>query len=232
MDVQMPEMDGLTATRRIREDEAQGLIRIPIIAVTAHAMTGDRERCLNTGMDGYISKPINGQELKSAIAAVIPGGDATSNTEEPVDGTGNATTWNIAKALDSLDGNKELLCEVVEIFLAEAPQQISSLRSSMAEEDTAGIEAIAHSLKGELGYLGISEVSERAGELEVLGRRRDLQNASKVFAALETEILAVLDAMRDVSAMNLKTQVAATNAACEPCKSACAIESRLAGGGL
>jgi len=69
----MPEMDGLTATQKIREGEAQGRSRIPIIAVTAHAMKGDRERCVGAGMDGYITKPINGRALEEAIAAVVPG---------------------------------------------------------------------------------------------------------------------------------------------------------------
>jgi two-component system sensor histidine kinase/response regulator len=74
MDVQMPEMDGLAATKRIREHEKQTRFHVPIIAMTAHAMTGDRERCLNAGMDGYVSKPINGKKLEQAIASVVTQG--------------------------------------------------------------------------------------------------------------------------------------------------------------
>ncbi len=76
MDVQMPEMDGLTATRKIRESEQSTPLHLPIIAMTAHAMKGDRERCIDAGMDGYVSKPISSPQLEEAIASALrwPGG--------------------------------------------------------------------------------------------------------------------------------------------------------------
>jgi signal transduction histidine kinase/CheY-like chemotaxis protein len=205
MDVQMPEMDGLKATEKIREKERQTQLHIPIIAMTAHAMKGDRERCIEAGMDGYISKPINGRELEEAIAGVIPGWDDTrdcksSRTQEQDAAPSGAITWNIAQTVERLGGDEELLHEVVEIFLEEGPKQMTTLRHAIAEGNAECIEKTAHSLRGELGYLGISEASLKARELEEMGRKHDLQHTAEVFAALETGISGVLLSMRGMDA--------------------------------
>jgi PAS domain S-box-containing protein len=205
MDVQMPEMDGLKATEKIREKERQTQLHIPIIAMTAHAMKGDRERCIEAGMDGYISKPINGRELEEAIAGVIPGLDDTrdcksSRTQEQDAAPGGAITWNIAQTAERLGGDEELLHEVVEIFLEEGPKQMTTLRHAIADGDAECIEKTAHSLRGELGYLGISQVSQKARELEEMGRKHDLQHTAEVFAAFETGIAGVLLSMRGMDA--------------------------------
>jgi signal transduction histidine kinase/DNA-binding response OmpR family regulator len=204
MDIQMPQMDGLAAAKKIREDEMQGSSRIPIIAVTAHAMGGDRERCLDAGMDGYITKPINGRKLEEAIASVICGrNDASTGTnssaQEQDAHQESAITWNSAKTLEGLGGDEQLLHEVMEIFLEEGPKQMTSLRRAIADGNAVDIERTAHSLKGELGYLGISLVSERASELEGMGRSRDLQQSAEVFAAFDIEISAILNSMRSVN---------------------------------
>ena len=137
MDIQMPEMDGLTATRKIRESEMRASLGIPIIAMTAHAMTGDRERCLHAGMDGYISKPINSQELERAIAAVIPGGDTILTLRSRVPGPASATTWDIAAGIEAdWAATNNFSMKWWRFFLPRAPQQIASLRRAMAEEDT------------------------------------------------------------------------------------------------
>lgn len=196
MDIQMPEMDGLTATQKIRESETDGRCRMPIIAVTAHAMKGDRERCLDGGMDGYISKPINCQELEDGIAAAFPGQDNPSisavSEAQKEDG---AHPWNMAEILKRLGGDEKLLHEIADIFLAECPKQIASLRLAIANRDSADIERTAHSLKGELGYLGIADVSQQAAELEGMGRRGDLQLSADVFTAFDIKISAILSSM-------------------------------------
>jgi signal transduction histidine kinase/DNA-binding response OmpR family regulator len=212
MDIQMPVMDGLTATQKIREGEAQGRSHIPIIAVTAHAMKGDRERCVGAGMNGYITKPINGRALEEAIAAVLLGCDDTVSvtsysTPELAAAVASVPTWDIAQTLERFGGDERLLYEVVEIFLAEGPKQITILRHAIAEGDSAGIERIAHSLKGELGYLGIPQVSQKAGELEEMGRSGALQQTAEVFAAFDTEISAIFDLMRGVTVINPETQL-------------------------
>jgi CheY-like chemotaxis protein len=237
MDIQMPEVDGLTATGKIREGEEQTQLHLPIIAMTAHAMKKDRGRCLKAGMDGYISKPINIRRLEEEIVGVLHGRNettsgASSTTQEQDAAPDGAMTWDIAQALDSLGGDAQLLHEVVELFLVEAPQQITSLRRAIAEGDAAGIEMTAHNLKGELGYLGISEASRKAGELEMIGRRRELQGAAKVFVAFETEISAILNVMRDASGIHLETQLGLAKARVEPYQHAREMESQLAGEGL
>lgn len=203
MDIQMPEMDGLTATRKIREAEAQSRSRTPIIAVTAHAMAGDRERCIDAGMDGYVTKPLNIRGLNEAIAAVLHGGAGTPaeyrETPEQYVAQGCAPTWDIAQTLERLGGDEKLFHEVVDIFLSEGPEQVASLRHAVANGDSEGIERTAHSLKGELGYLGISQVSEQASELEGMGRRHDLHKSAALFSAFETEMSAILNSMRSVT---------------------------------
>ncbi len=203
MDIQMPEMDGLTATKKIREGETMmpGGSCIPIVAMTAHAMKGDRERCLEGGMDGYVSKPIFGKVLEEEIATVIKG-RVTIETQLGNVLPRNMVNWDAGQALVILGGDEKLFREIVEIFLAEGPIHLTSLRQAIAEGDAAAIEATAHRLKGELGYLGISGVAAKACELEEIGRRRDLEHAAEVFAAFEIEIAAILNSMRSVNGMN------------------------------
>jgi len=203
MDIQMPEMDGLTATRKIREAEAQGQSRVPIIAVTAHAMASDRTRCIEAGMDGYVTKPLNVRGLNEAIAAVLHAGPGTTvdYTEAPEQSVvrGSTPTWDVAQSLERLGGDKKLFHEVMDIFLSEGPEQVARLRDAIANGDSAGIEMTAHSLKGELGYLGISQVSQQAGELEGMGRRHDLDESAALFAEFDIEMSAILSSMKSVN---------------------------------
>jgi len=206
MDVQMPEMDGLTATQKIREGEKRTLSHLPIIAMTAHAMKGDRERCLEAGMDGYVSKPIDKKELEPAIASAVPGPDATSLGPSPKpkkeDAVANSLlAWDITKSLERLDGDEHLLYDVIGIFLEDIPKHMTSLQQAVAQGNAEALAKTAHSLKGELGYLGISELSQKAGELEEMGRRSDLEHAAGAFAVFEMEISAVAATMRNGNRM-------------------------------
>ena len=201
MDLQMPEMDGLTATKQIREQEIQTQAHLPIIAMTAHALKGDRERCLEGGMDGYVSKPINVKDLKDAIAAVVQGGTirgiASARPAEPaITPTGTTAAWNVSETLQRLGGDVQLLEEVIQIFLTETPLKLAKLREAIAQSSPDTMEKTAHSLKGELGYLGITAASQRARELEEMGRKNELENAASAFAALEAELIDVLASMR------------------------------------
>src|SRR5271156_5677985 len=155
MDIQMPEMDGLTATRKIRETERETQLHLPIIAMTAHVMKGDRERCVEAGMDGYVSKPISSKEVADAIAS-IPGlqGEGT-----PVVGlevadatlpTAPRIVWNMGETLERLGGDETLFHEVIEIFLDDVPKHMTSLGRAIEAGDAAAVEGAAHTLKGEL----------------------------------------------------------------------------------
>ena len=206
MDVQMPEMDGLMATQKIREREKQTQSHLPIIAMTAHAMKGDRERCLEAGMDGYVAKPIDRKELEQAIASAVPGSEGArvgrnTTAEEKNAVPNDAMAWDTKRALEKLGGDEQLLRDVLGLFLEDVPKHMTSLRQAVTQGDTEAVAKIAHSLKGELGYLGISELSRKAGELEEMGRKGDLQYAAGAFAAFETEISAAVASIRDVNSM-------------------------------
>jgi signal transduction histidine kinase/DNA-binding response OmpR family regulator/HPt (histidine-containing phosphotransfer) domain-containing protein len=204
MDIQMPEMDGLTTTMRIRESERETRLHLPIIAMTAHAMKGDRERCIEAGMDGYVSKPISSQELEEAIASALlmrgetkPVASSEADRESATPPTAlSVIAWDMGKTLEQLGGDEKLLHEVVEIFLDDVPKHMASLRRAIAEGNAEAVEGAAHTLKGELGYLGISEVSRKARELEEFGRKSDLRLAAGLYATLESELSEVLISMR------------------------------------
>ena len=217
MDIQMPEMDGFTATRLIREKEKEEPTRRrqPIIAMTAHAMKGDRERCIAEGMDGYISKPIHSAKLQAAIAEVMDEASrrvdaiadkaaaaTPSRTEEEKDGgdkergqDGDEIQWDRAETLSRLGGDEALLQDVLNIFLSDVPERIETLRRAIAEGEPETVEQTAHCLKGELGYFGFSSLSHMAHSLEGMGRNRQLQGAGDVFASFEAVVSRVLPRM-------------------------------------
>jgi signal transduction histidine kinase/CheY-like chemotaxis protein/HPt (histidine-containing phosphotransfer) domain-containing protein len=198
MDVQMPEMDGLTAARTIREHEKGTAAHIPIIAMTAHAMKGDKERCLAAGMDAYVAKPVSGRDIEEALRSFFP--ETSASAEAKTDATPGLTgAWDKRKALQRLDGDEKLLDEVIQIFLEETPKLLADLERGLAEGNPEQVERTAHTLKGELGYLGLSAASEKAKDLEQMGRRAELQTAPEVVSALQREITAAAVEMRSQS---------------------------------
>ena len=206
MDIQMPEMDGLAATKSIRLRETRTHSHLPIIAMTAHAMKGDRECCLEAGMDGYVSKPISAKELGLAIANVMHlsiNDSFSTSTNAHLEGSSSIRVdFDLRKILDRLGGEETLLHEVIEIFIDQAPKHIDTLRGALAQGNAEAVEKTAHCMKGELAYLGISEVSQKARELEELGRKHDLEPASRIFASFETDISAIVAAMRRANSGN------------------------------
>jgi len=186
MDVQMPEMDGFEATAAIRTKENRTGAHIPIIAMTAHAMKGDRERCLEAGMDGYICKPVRVKELFDTIARI---GSATTKTKEAdVELRGVAEVdWD--SVLDRVGGNRKALQEVVRFFCeVECPELMKKLREAIAESDAALLGRAAHTLKGLLEFFAAKHAFEAARTLEVMGSQDDLGGAGTVLATLQEEI--------------------------------------------
>jgi signal transduction histidine kinase/DNA-binding response OmpR family regulator len=196
MDVQMPEMDGLTATKCIREREQQTGLHLPIVAMTAHAMKGDEELCLAAGMDGYIAKPVSSQQIKETIARLlIPKPEV--RPLPILKGVPNSLIlWDPGKALERLDGDEQLLHEIVQIFLEESSCQLADLKRAVSEANAELLEKTAHRLKGELSYLGMPTVSLKANKLEQMGRECDLDHAAEVFTEFETDVSAVAESMR------------------------------------
>jgi two-component system sensor histidine kinase/response regulator len=189
MDVQMPEMDGFAATRAIREREAGTDRHIPIVAMTAHAMKGDRERCLAAGMDDYLSKPIQRGELERILRWVA---NSTSAQElpglQPAPSTLEVPALDRTAALERLGGDEELFAEVAEIFLTNQAQQLNAIRCAVMEKDAAGIRRAAHGLKGAAAYVGGLATAEAAHRLEVLGMNGDLAAVPDALQVLELEL--------------------------------------------
>jgi PAS domain S-box-containing protein len=199
MDVQMPLLNGFEATAAIRAREAGSGKRIPIIAMTAHAMKGDREKCLAAGMDAYVSKPVQAAEMFEAIASVIPP-DMRVNELPAV--------WNRAKALAHVGGDSELLRELAALFIAECPDRMADIRAAVEQTDAAKLRLAAHTLKGAVGNFAADAAREAAERLETMGRRSEFTGASEATAALESELERLKSALESLQAE--KGQPAAT----------------------
>jgi CheY-like chemotaxis protein/HPt (histidine-containing phosphotransfer) domain-containing protein len=187
MDVQMPEMDGLEATARIRQREQETGRHTPIIALTAHAMKGDRERCLAAGMDEYVAKPIQPQELAAAI-------DRLAATR---DGVCPPAAVNREAALERVGGDAGLLGELAGLFLDSYAQQVAELRAALGRGDVPAVQCLAHGLKGALAIFGAAAAVETAQHLEAMARRGDLAEAEPACAALEEALTGVGPALAE-----------------------------------
>ncbi len=194
MDVQMPEMDGLEATEIIRARERGSGAHVPIVAMTAHAMQGDRQRCLEAGMDEYIAKPIRARQLFQTMANVtglsnkpLPAVDLPSGepggSRLPSQAAG---LWDPDAALESVKGDSDLLRIVIETYLEESPQLVKRMRDSLGRSDAAELNLAAHSLKGSLRFLGAEEGFQLAYRLELMGRDKAFPEAPDVLQSLET----------------------------------------------
>jgi len=186
MDVQMPEMDGFEATAAIREREEHTGEHVPIIAMTARAMKGDRERCLEAGMDAYVAKPIRRRELFRTIQRLLAG--------SPRSGAAGSTGSQLgeiidqASALERADGDQEVLKEVVRLFLEECPRLVSQIEGAIASADAKALEHAAHELKGAAASLSAKAAADAALELEQIGRDGDLSQVEDAKAQLEEQI--------------------------------------------
>jgi signal transduction histidine kinase/CheY-like chemotaxis protein len=195
MDVQMPEMDGLEATALIRQNEAShgGYApdggRIPIIAMTAHAMKGDREKCLEVGMSGYVAKPLQVDELWRALDALVPVGDQSAGPQPvlPLPQTAAAIIdW--AAALRRTGGDTELLRELVQMFLQECPGLLTEIHAAIAAHDSPKLRRVSHTLKGAVGTFAAQPAYEAAQRLERMGQQGDLNGSDEAYVALEGAI--------------------------------------------
>jgi len=208
MDVQMPEMDGLDATRAIRAVERAAGTHIPIIAMTAHAMKGDRERCLAAGMDGYTSKPIRIRDLEQAIAQLIsPINSASVSVPEAEQADG---VIDHAALLAGVDGDRRLLRELIHLFLADCPQGLAKIKDAIRCGDAGALGRAAHTLKGSVGNFARKSAFAAAQRLEIMGRDGNLDNAGEVFRTLESELARLTEELRKLI-MNSSVRKTKTN---------------------
>ncbi len=215
MDVQMPEMDGLEAAAAIRAAEAGTPRHVPIIAMTAHAMKGDRERCLAAGMDDYVSKPIRAGQLVATIERAVSRRRRTDASEPATSGPTKGSTkgtipvenrgtvsflgpepdWS--EALAAAAGDRELMNSVMEVFLEEEPQLMAAIRRAVDAGDLSALRLAAHTLKGSLRYLGQTPAFDLAFRLEKMAQGGDLSHARQTLADLERQIEQLTKWLRD-----------------------------------
>ncbi|HKD35511.1 MAG TPA: response regulator, partial [Pirellulales bacterium] len=212
MDVQMPVMDGLEATAAIRFREKESGQHVPIIAMTAHAMKGDREQCLAAGMDGYVAKPIRAEELLAALEkyAAVADSDEEERQElnQPVPAMHSATqstasdgnngghtpngdsavSFDSAEALRQVGGDRALLAELSAAFRTESQSLMVQIREAITTGDAAALRRAAHTLKGAAGVFGARAAYDIAKHLESLAAAGDMAPAAGLLAELEAKI--------------------------------------------
>jgi PAS domain S-box-containing protein len=189
MDVLMPVMDGMEATRRIRSGEsAASHPRIPIVAMTAQAMGGDRERCLEAGMDDYVSKPVSPRALADVLSRWLPQVEPGPLAEEPSKaGTGAQQVWDEPALLERLMGDRAVAKVVLRGFLDDIPRQIANMRTHLDTGAAPDVQRQAHSIKGAAASVGGNSLCALAFEIEQAGKAGDLSAAAARMNDLESE---------------------------------------------
>jgi PAS domain S-box-containing protein len=199
MDVQMPEMDGFAATARIREIEKEQGRHIPIIAMTAHAMKGDRERCLEAGMDDYVPKPISSDTLLNSIKKLVTPQDKT-DTEENTMSQNPATqpVIDMEELLKAFDNDRDFLKEVIDMFIEDYPKMLEEIEAAIHAEDGPTLQRTAHALKGMVGNFQIETAVQKAFDLEKMGANAVFDQATETLRKLSDEITAIEKMFKDM----------------------------------
>ncbi|MDB5306442.1 MAG: Histidine kinase [Gemmataceae bacterium] len=192
MDEHMPIMGGFEAVARIREREKVTGRRLPIVALTANAMKGDRERCLEAGMDGYVGKPIQEEALFAAIAIAVSG---PGRAEADVEGMGAGST-----AVDPLEADNAFRRGLAGMFLEDCPKSLSEIRAAVADRDGRALKFAAHTLKGSAGAFNDREAVEAALRMEMVGRYADWEHAEAAGLVLTREMSRLTATLMDVTA--------------------------------
>lgn len=201
MDIQMPEMDGLQATQAIRAAEEGTNRHTTIVAMTAHAMKGDRERCLEAGMDSYISKPVRAPLLHQTLKEISEHRNSRTSTEDTAMPDPNAPSpsdpqpeprLNWSEALESVGDDEELLREVMQALVQETKQMAGQIPECIAQGDSGETRRLAHTIKGAFRMLRPCEAHDLAERLELLAKDAKLDEAPAAFAELKTELDIVL----------------------------------------
>ena len=200
MDIQMPTMDGLQATAYIRAREeilsAESAtnvgvrLHVPIVAMTAHAMKGDRERYIAGGMDGYVSKPINSTELEHVIQSVVASFSPKVFSPARVESVKEAMPRGIEEAqiLARFDRDVQLTRDLAEMFINECPRHLSAIHAAIRDRNARALEHSAHALKGSVGNFSTTGAHESAVKLEMLGKSGSVTGAPEILKVLEEQL--------------------------------------------
>jgi len=196
MDIQMQEMDGMEATAAIRAREKSSGKHIPIIAMTAHAMRGDKEMYLAGGMDGYVSKPIHPPSLFAEIERCLAGTkESTAMTIHPRE---PFERLDRASLMERVEGDQELLVELVNLFLEDAPRLLAAMRAALQRGDMQVLERSAHSMKGAAGNLSAHATVAAAALLEKNAKSGDTESSKVSLAALEEAVRRLQPGLADL----------------------------------
>ncbi len=198
MDIHMPNMDGITATKNIREKELGTEKHIPIIAMTAAAMREDRNKCLAIGMDAYVPKPVKAHQLNVVIASIFKTHIQPMISLWNEDETGATNdVFDKQTLLQEVDGNLELLKKMIDIFNHKGPEQIELVKTAVANQDTEDLYQTAHKLKGIFGDFYAHNGMRIAQELERMGREDNLKNIDEVLKNVEDEFARLTKALNE-----------------------------------
>jgi len=187
MDVMMPEMDGIEATRRIRELEQGRGKHVPIIAMTANAMQGDRAKCLEAGMGGYVSKPIVAEQLDAEMARVLGRHVPLLTVKEGLPATDVDKVYDRAEALARLDHDEALLQELIGLFMQDAPQYLREIEVAWQAADWLRLGRVAHTLKGLLATFSAGPAHAAATALERAAMAPDVESLTALVEQTRTE---------------------------------------------
>ncbi|MGB8494650.1 MAG: PAS domain S-box protein [Candidatus Acidiferrum sp.] len=193
MDLQMPVMGGLEATCKIREGEQHSGQHVPILAMTAHAAEQDEKRCLEAGMDGYLTKPIRREVLRKEIErAVTQSGSAENGNEAAPRSELSEAEWNVRELLERLEGDQDFLRELLQIFHADSQTTLLKARDALAQEDLAEVSRAAHTLKGMLRNLSMNAAAEIAAALETAARNGARVESAALFERLDRSLAGIM----------------------------------------
>jgi two-component system sensor histidine kinase/response regulator len=208
MDIQMPQMDGFEATRAIRHlmlekyDSEGRMSHIPIIAMTAHAIRGDREKCIDAGMDDYVSKPIKPEALYSVINKVAHKSQSQKERKRPQPLQGSKTfspkTFDLAGAMETVLGNEDLFRKIAGMFIENCSDYIAKIKKGITENDAGILEREAHGLKGAVGSFSAKEAYEAAYRFEKLGKEGKIATAEEEIGNLEKAVNELASEMKIV----------------------------------
>lgn len=219
MDVQMPVLDGFAATAAIRELEADWGGHIPIVAITAHAMKGDRQRCLDAGMDGYVSKPFKPKELFTTVEELGPSAVDGADQRPLHDLSGSASLFltvptgsqspaftptasnrpapfDYDSALENVGGSAAVFSEMVDLFAVECPKQMADIDAAYTSGDNESVMRAAHTLKGSVALFAAAAATAAAKRIELMGRESELDDFQAAWHELERHVVELLEALK------------------------------------